>query len=186
MTSANDFLMAGGTTSAKFATPGTTVSGTICRQPEVQQQRDFTSGKPKTWDNGDPMMQLQVVLATDERDQEIPDDDGERAIYVKGAMKKAVQDAVRKSGAKGLEIGGTLTVTYTGDGTPSQRGMNAPKLYSAAYVPPAAKTANDVLNTPDPDQPAAPAAQNAAPNAEALAAAGLTPEQIAAILQNAK
>lgn len=186
MTSANDFLMAGGTTSAKFPAPGAKVAGVITRQPEVQQQRDFTTGELKTWDNGDPMQQLQVVLATDERDQEIPDDDGERAIYVKGAMKKAVQDAVRKSGAKGLEVGGHLTITYTGDGEPSRRGMNAPKLYSAAYVQPATKTANDVLNTPDPDQAATPAASAAAPNAEALAAAGLTPEQIAAILNNAK
>jgi hypothetical protein len=181
MTSANDFLMAGGTTSAKFATVGTTVAGLISRQPEVQQQRDFTSGEPKTWDNGDPMQQLQVVLATDERDQEIPDDSGERAIYVKGALKKAVQEAVRKSGSKGLAVGGHLTVTYTGDGEPSRKGMSAPKLYSAAYVQPAAASADAVLNSPEPDQGAP-----SAPNAESLAAAGLTPEQIAAILQNQK
>jgi hypothetical protein len=76
MTAANDFLMSGGSTSAKFPTPGTTVTGTICRPPEVQQQRDFTTGEPKFWDDGKPMQQLQVQLQTSEKDMSVPDDDG--------------------------------------------------------------------------------------------------------------
>ncbi|MFI6477385.1 hypothetical protein ACIBH1_05595 [Nonomuraea sp. NPDC050663] len=184
MSSANDFLMSGGTTSAKFPAYGASVTGTICRQPEVQQQRDYTTGEPKFWKDGSPMQQLQVVLATDERDPEIPTDNGERAIYVKGAMKKAMQDAVRKSGANGLEIGGRVTVTYTSDGEAVGKGK-APKLYAVTYAPPQATSANDVLNAPDPGD-AAPGSANAPLNADGLAAAGLTPEQIAAIMQNAK
>jgi hypothetical protein len=182
MTTANDFLMAGGTTSAKFPEPGTTVTGVIVREPEVQQQRDFTSGEPKFWEDGKPMQQLQVILETAERDPSIPDDDGHRAVYVKGQMQKAVKDAVRKSGAKGIAVGGTLAVTYTGDGETTRRGMNPPKLYAATYTPPATAAANEFLNQGQ-DQPAAqPVAQAPSPapvaSQEAVAAlAQLTPEQ---------
>jgi hypothetical protein len=140
----NAFLMGGGTTSAKFATPGTSVTGVIDRQPEIQQQTDFTTGEAKFWGDGKPMQQMQVVLKTAEQDG--PDDEGLRAIYVKGNMQKAVRDAVRASGARGLEVGGTLTVTYTGDGESTKRGMNPPKVYTASYTPAAA----NFLSAPEP------------------------------------
>jgi hypothetical protein len=173
MTTANDFLMAAGVASAKFPTPGTTVAGTITREPEVQQQRDFTTGEAKFWDDGKPMQQLQVQLATSERDPATPDDDGVRAIYVKGQMLKAVREAVRKSGAPGLQVGGQLTVTYTGDGETTRRGMNPPKQYAATYTPAASAQANEFLAGGEPEQ-AAPAAAPAVP-------AGVTPEAWAAL-----
>ena len=162
MTDANDFLMGGGVTSAKFPTIGTTVTGTICRPPEVQQQTDVTTGKPKFWDDGKPRQQLQVQLQTAERDPEVDHDDGIRAVYIKGQMQKAVREAVRRSGAKGLEVGGTLTVTYTGDGEAAQRGMNAPKQYSASYIPAPAVAASQFLENGDQGQaaPAQPAPQD--------------------------
>lgn len=176
MTTANDFLLAGGTPSARFPTVGTTVTGTVTRVGEPVQQRDFDSGEPKTWDNGDPMMQLPVDVQTDERDPEITDDDGVRTLYVKAALKKAIADAVRKSGAKGLEVGGTLSVTYSADGEVKKRGMNPPKLYSAVYAPPAGK-AEQFLGTAEPE-PAAPA-QDA--SALAAAVAKLSPAERAAL-----
>ncbi len=185
MTTANDFLMSGGSTSAKFPTPGTTVTGVICRPPEVQQQRDFTTGEPKFWDDGKPMQQLQVQLQTTEKDMSVPDDDGVRAVYVKGQMQKAVREAVRKAGASGLEIGGTLTITYTGNGE-AKRGL-PPKLYSASYIPAAAGAANEFLGQgePAPADPWATTSQPAAPagaSPEAMAAlAQLTPQQRAAL-----
>lgn len=187
MTSANDFLMAGGTTSAKFPSPGTTVAGTIAREPEVQQQRDFTSGELKFWDDGKPMQQLQVILATDERDPATPDDDGQRAIYVKGNMLKAVREAVRKAGAPGLAVGGRLSVTYTGDGEASKRGLNPPKLYAATYTAPTAAQANEFLAGAEPapattPQPApAPSAPAGVPPEALAALAQLSPEQRAAL-----
>jgi hypothetical protein len=187
MTDANDFLMGGGVSSAKFPTVGTTVTGVICRPPEVQQQTDITTGAPKFWDDGKPRQQLQVQLQTEERDPEVDNDDGIRAVYVKAQMQKAVREAVKRSGAKGLEIGGTLTVTYIGDGVPTQRGMSAPKQYSAVYVPASAAAANEFLaqgeqpawSQPAP-QPAPVPAQEppAGVSAETLAAfAQLTPQQ---------
>lgn len=178
---ADDFLMSGGTPSAKFPTVGTSVTGVIDRKPEVQQQRDFDSGEPLTWDDGSPRKQLKVVLQTDERDPDIEDDEGYRALYVKAALKNAIQQAVRKSGAKGLKVGGRLTVVYAKDGEAKRRGMNAPKLYSAEYVPPP-DAADEVLNTPEPEPQQAPPA--AAPQAPDLSS--MSPEQIAALLQAAQ
>jgi hypothetical protein len=179
-TSANEFLMAGGVTSAKFPDPGTTVAGTIAREPEVQQQRDFTTGEPKFWEDGKPMQQLQVILATSERDPSVPDDDGQRAVYVKGNMLKAVREAIRKSGADGIKVGGTLQVTYTGDGDTSRRGMNPPKLYAATYTPPTTAAANEFLGGNGEEQPATPGQPAPAP---AAAPAGVTPEAMAALQQ---
>lgn len=147
---ADDFLMGGGIPSAKFPAVGTTVTGRITEKPTVQQQKDYTTEQPKFWDDGSPMMQLVVTVATSERDPEITDDDGTRRIYVKGNLKTAVASAVRAAGARGLEVGGVLAVTYTGDGEKKNPKFNAPKLFSVVYT--SATTAE--LNTPEPSAPA--------------------------------
>jgi hypothetical protein len=157
----NAFLMGGGGRSAKFENPGDTITGTICAEPEMRQQTDIKTGQPKFWDNGDPQMQLVVRLQTQLRDDN--DDDGIRALYVKGGfkaptMQKAVADAVRAAGAKGLAMGGTLTVTYTGNGPAGGVGMSPPKYYTAQYQPPV--VGSDFLQEPQP-QASTPAPQAA-------------------------
>jgi hypothetical protein len=144
---ANEFLLAGGVSSAKFETIGTTVSGTICRKPEVQQQREIDTGKPKFWDDGKPRQQIVIHLQTTIRDPQVEDDDGVRALYIRGFMLKAVREAVRKAGAK-LEVGGELSVTYVGDGERKAAGFNPPKLYEAKYVPVAQAAVADALGEP--------------------------------------
>lgn len=151
---ADSFLLGGGGgRSAKFEQPGTTVTGLVI-DSEVRQQTDIRTGEPKVWQNGDPMNQLVVRLQTDT--VEDADDDGIRVLYIKGGfkaptMQKAVADAVRGVGAKGLEPGGSLSVTYTGDG-PKSPGMNPPKYYTATYNRPAAGAA--FLAPPAPQQAA--------------------------------
>lgn len=159
ITEANDFLMSGGVPSAKFPNGqyGTTVSGTISQQPRVEQQTDPKDGKPKFWESDNkPMMQLIVTVQTEQRDPSIVDDDGQRAFYIKAKMQAAVRDAVRASGAKGLAVGGTLAITYVGDGEQSRGAFSPPKLYSATYTPPAAIAANQFLNQGAPAVPAQP------------------------------
>jgi hypothetical protein len=146
---ANEFLLAAGVTSAKFETPGTTVTGTICRQPEVQQQREIDTGRPKFWDDGKPRQQIVIHLQTTSRDPEVEDDDGIRALYVRGNMLRAVREAVRKAGT-GLEVGGVLAVTYSGDGERKAAGFNPPKLYTAVYTPAVQAAVSDVLAEPVP------------------------------------
>ena len=123
---ANDMLMGGGAPSVKFSTIGTTVSGVISEPPEVQQVRDFQSGEPQYWPDGKPRQQIVVTLDTDE---------GDRRVFVKGQMVKAIRDAVKEAGADGLEVGGQLQVTYVGDGE-RKGNLNPPKVYRASYGPP--------------------------------------------------
>lgn len=183
---ANEFLASTGVPSAKFPEVGTTVKGRIAQKPEVQQQRDFDSGELLYWDDGNPKKQVKVVLATDERDADIPDDDGMRALYIKANLQKAVQAALRKAGSK-MEAGGFLSVTYTSEGEVKKKGMNAPKLYSAQYTPPSEADANEVVGgAPEPDQPAGqPATQAPAQPAQQQGPdlSNLTPEQVQQLLQ---
>lgn len=130
----NDFLMGGGVPSFKFETVGQVAKGPIL-ELGMQQQRDFATGKPKYWDDGNPMMQLRVVIATDERDPEITDDTGERALYIKGESQKAVRQAIKDAGAKTIEVGGILALAFTGLGDKKDQ-LNPPKLYRAQYKPP--------------------------------------------------
>lgn len=138
----NDFLFGGGVKSAKFENVGDYVKGRIV-SAQMVQQTDFKTKAPKFFSDGQPMMQLKVVLATDLRDD--GEDDGQRAIYAKGgkaepvsgtgkAMKDAIAEAVRKAGGKALDIGSTLTVAFTGLGK-ADPGLDAPKLFGAKWEP---------------------------------------------------
>lgn len=137
--SANDVLMGGGgAASAKFDQAGTTIGGRILAEPRVYQEREYDrnnpgNGAPKFYPkSGDPIMSVSVDVQTSARTDS--EDDGVRRIYIEGKrLKDAVRDAVRQAGAKGLEVGGELHVTYTGDGD-AEKGMNPPKLYTARYV----------------------------------------------------
>lgn len=185
--SANEMLMGGGIPAAKFDQVGVTLSGTIATPPEVQQQRDFTTGELLTWDDGNPRQQIKVILDTEQRDPADPYDDGQRALYIKSGLMKAVRTAIRAAGAKGMEVGGKLTVRYTGDGEPPKRGMNPPKQYTAVYEAPAAPglvDANALLTgTPAAGQAASttPTAPTQPAPTPAPAAPGMSAEQAAAI-----
>lgn len=135
--SATDLLEGGGT-SFKFQTVGDIAKGAVVSATAVQQ-KDFTTGKPKFWDDGNPMMQLVITLQTDERDADDATDDGTRRIFAKGEMLSAIRVAL--AGRK-LEEGGVLAVQYTGDGEPKQRGFNPPKLYRAQYEAPSGVSAD--------------------------------------------
>lgn len=174
---AEQFLLGGGGKSAKFETVGATVTGKIAASPQVRQQTDISSGAALTWDNGDPKMQLVVQLQTTERIDD--EDDGMRNLYVKGSkdpasksMHAAVAAAVQNAGAKGLEVGGTLTVKYVGDGVSKTRGFNPPKQYEATYQAP---DASEFLGGGTTQQ-AAPAMATPAP-----VSPGPTPEALAAL-----
>lgn len=135
----NAWLMGSGGRSAKFESVGDRVSGLITGM-EVRQQTDL-EGNLKTWDNGDPRMQLVVTLLTELHDDE--DDDGIRKLYVKGQMTKAVQEAVRKAGRRGLEEDGRIVVQYQKAEPPAKKGYSPTKVYAARYEPPQQSIPND-------------------------------------------
>lgn len=126
-----DALLSGGGSTAKFPEIGATVRGRIVNA-EKRQARDFDSGKPKFWDNGDPVWEAVITLDTGEDDE---NGNTLRTLYCGGKMLQAVRQALAEAKAK-LEVGGDLVVKYTGDGEPSKKGFNPPKLYKAKYTPP--------------------------------------------------
>lgn len=179
MANANDFLMGSSIPSAfgKNDPVGTAITGTII-STEIRQQTDLESGKPLEWDNGDPRMQLVMLLQTDQRDPANADDDGQRAIYVKGSkapgsqsLHDAVRAAVQAANAPGLEVGGTVTITFTGTEPSKTRGYNDRKLWAATYIAPdKAAASSEFLGTGATPAPAqtAPAAEDPAKKAEAV------------------
>lgn len=142
MTDANDLLMGGGVKSAKFDTLGTTIGGRVVRPIQARQQTDFDSGKPKFYENGDPMMQIVVHVQTNLRDASDPSDDGVRALYLRGQGMAAARDAVKAAGGKGIEVGGELYQTWSGT-EPNSRGRGQDKkVYTIRYSLP---SGNDAL-----------------------------------------
>jgi hypothetical protein len=149
--SAEDFLMGGGTTSASFEQLGDTITGTIDRRPEVRQATDIATREPLFWPDGKPREQLVIVLRTNLKSGD-PDDDGRRSLYVKGStvqgsrsIHDAIRTAVQAAGASGLEVGGTLSVTWDSTEPSQTRGFNDRKLYSATYKAPSSEAANSYL-----------------------------------------
>lgn len=157
-TTANDVLMGGGGAPTAKLAEGITVSGRIVAISEPYQEREYDpnnagGGAPKYFKSGDPIMTFNVDVDTGMRDPSIEDDDGIRRIYMDGArIKKAVRDGVRASGAPGLAVGGTLTVTCTHYDTPGD--VRSGKNYSVQYAPGAA--ANNVLMGQQATPPPAP------------------------------
>jgi hypothetical protein len=134
------FLSGGGPKALSFPTVGTSHTGTIESDPVESQQIDPATQEPKTWRDGNPMMQLVVTLATPASEDE--DDDGLRRLFVKGQMRKAFQAALAEAGVDELLPGGQVTVTYTRDGEKSNPAFSAPKQYAVQYVPPKAVSTN--------------------------------------------
>lgn len=138
-------------TSAKFHNVGDTVSGTISEISDPMQARKYDDGSPDFWPSGDPVMQVKVTLDTSQRDPQITDDDGKRALWVKQSSQVlyAIQNALKAAGADDLKVGGFLTVTYSGDDPNSKNPRNPKKLYQARYEGPVAAGgmfANDPAN----------------------------------------
>lgn len=209
----NQFLMnGGGAPGVKFADPGATVEGTIvsfvARQEREYDRNNPGQGALKFFKSGDPIMGIVVTLATTLRDPMLAHDDGQRSVYVEGQhLKAAVRTAVQAAGASGLEVGGRLRITFTHRENPADTGSR--KYWTAEYTPAAQAGANAALaqgyppapapQYPPAQAPAYPTQQPPAyPPVQAPApvtgpqgyptqaqppAAGLTPEQAAALAQ---
>lgn len=141
----NEFLMGSGAKAFAFDNIGDRVKGVIVAM-QKRQQTDMQTGEPSFWQNGDPKYMLQVSLQTELQDSD--DDEGLRSVFLRGgnftvakgkgtSSLNAVKDAVKRSGTdKGIEIGGTLTLEYTGEAPKNKGGFNPAKLYTADYAAP--------------------------------------------------
>ena len=134
----------GGAPAAKFDKLGDKHVGKITAMAN-RPQTDPATGKVKTWDDGNPMMQWVITLEKD---------NGETvSLYAKGgkgdnftpaegsgeSMLNAIGTAVRAAEASGVDVGAQLAVAHTGLGRKVQ-GRNQAKLFTAQYVPPAPAT----------------------------------------------
>lgn len=171
--SAFDFFAPRASHSWKFTNPGDTHTGTITEVSDARQATEFGSNEPAFWDREKtrPKMQVAVTLDTTERDPQDTNDTGKRTLWVvedgrSGSILSAIRQAVHQAGAGTIDIGGQLTVAFSGFDPNSKNPANPRKIYSASYVPPA--PAGGMFTNQAPAQPAAPApvAQPVAPAAQ--------------------
>ena len=170
-----DFFAPRASHSWKFTTPGDTHTGTITEVSDARQATEYGSNEPAYWDKERtrPKMQVAVTLDTAERDPQDANDTGKRTLWVvedgrSGSILSAIRQAVHQAGAGTIDIGGQLTVTFSGFDPNSKNPANPRKIYAAAYVPPA--PAGGMFTSQAPAQPVAapaPAAPAPAPAAPA-------------------
>ena len=173
--SAFDFFAPRASHSWKFTNPGDTHTGTITEVSDARQATEYGSNELAYWDKERtrPKMQVAVTLDTTERDPQDANDTGKRTLWVvedgrSGSILSAIRQAVHQAGAGTIDIGGQLTVAFSGFDPNSKNPANPRKIYSASYVPPA--PAGGMFTNQAPAQPAAPApapvAQPVAPAAQ--------------------
>lgn len=114
--------------SFKDAKVGDSFTG-IITHAETAQVRDYETGNPKFWDDGNPQIQVVVTLATDYRDPAREDDTGERKAYLPGQKLAALKAALKEAGRTTLEKGDIFTITYVGTKPASNKKYNDVKLY---------------------------------------------------------
>lgn len=187
--SAFDFFAPRASHSWKFVSPGDTHTGTITEVSDARQATEFGSNEPAYWDREKtrPKMQVAVTLDTAERDPQDANDTGKRTLWVvedgrSGSILSAIRQAVHQVGAGTIDIGGQLTVTFSGFDPNSKNPANPRKVYTAAYQAPA--PAGGMFTNQAPAQPAAapaPVAQPAPAAAPAQPVAPATPAPVPAV-----
>lgn len=124
-------FLGGGTVAAKWPKEGFTVEGTILSF-RMAPQTDMKSGELLFWEGKEKVEQSklkypdtakpveQLVIETQGEptgitwetnryvEKQVPDDDGVRTWYVKGALATAIGKALREAGVRAPEIGGYI------------------------------------------------------------------------------
>lgn len=164
--------------SFKDAAHGTTYRGRVAELPALVQSRDYETGNPAFWSDGNPKM---VVCTTLEIDGQL------FSLWAPkpSALFAAIKEAQNKAGSQ-IAVGGTLEVTYTHD-EPNKTNprLNPAKQYRVTYTPPNA-FGDEPAQVEQPAAaapavaPAAPAGANPAETAKQLLATGLGVDDVAA------
>lgn len=150
---------------------------------KISNQTNMKTGAVLVWNDGSPRKQMEITLATNERSD--PNDSGERRLFVKGDMTRAVREAFAAVGAKDVELGGWVYVAWI-DEKPPIGGNSPQKIYKAVYALPGAPdpmAGQPAYAAPAPPPAAAPPQQFAQPapawsgqaGQQAVAATGMDP-----------
>ncbi|MCZ4097326.1 MULTISPECIES: hypothetical protein [unclassified Streptomyces] len=145
-------------TYVKFTNPGDSVSGYIEEVSEPFPVLEFNKDTPKLDSKGNPVMQVRVIMATDQDKGE--GDDGGRSLYISGwRMRTAIGDAMKRAGEMSAtpQPGSFLKLTFARLGQASH-GMAPPKVYVAEYTKPskAVQVTSPVTQAQGPRQPPTP------------------------------
>jgi len=199
MSNADDLLFAGGLPSLSFKDKavGFEYNFTIDKVNEPRQQNDLVTNKPKSWDDGRPMMTVPVDIILDPGTftPEDPSDRGLRSwwINVGSQTNSVVRDAVRAVNGQGLEKGAHIRLMLAGSEPSSIKGANDKKLYAVTYTRPSAAAANSTIMGAPTSAPETVSVQQGLPQqvpptppgvdpvALAAAMSALTPEQRSAL-----
>lgn len=151
---------------------GTSYTLKVVEAPQMVQARDYESGQPAFWGDGNPKMTV-VTTVVDTATGE------EKSLWAAkpSALFRALGDAQKSTGQQ-IAPGGTLVVTFSGE-KPNEKNprLNPQKLYTVTYTP--GNAFGDDAQAAS--APAAQPVQQAAPQQPAAPAAPQwTPEQIAA------
>lgn len=108
---------------------GTVITGLVIDSPKLVQSRDFETGEPAVWPDGNPKMTVVVDLLVDGEEMSL-------WAAKPSAMFAALAEAQKTAGSR-IGVGGTLAVKFTGE-KPNEKNprLNAQKLYAAKYTAP--------------------------------------------------
>lgn len=130
--------------SFKDAKVGDAFTGVIS-DLETAQVRNFETGDPEFWEDGNPKLQIVVTLETDYIDPAVPEDDGQRKVYLFGQKLNAAKVAMKEAGIQKLEKGFQFTISFVGEKPSSNKKYNNVKLYGITIVPSKSNPAVDNL-----------------------------------------
>ncbi|WP_050512114.1 hypothetical protein [Streptomyces rimosus] len=137
----------------KFTNPGDSVAGYVEEVGNPFPVNEYKKDTPKLDSKGNPVMQVRIILATD---QSLGDgDDGRRSLYVSGwRMTTAIGDAMRRAGetAEQPQAGAFLKLTFARHGQ-ATGGNVPPKVYVAEYTKPTRALPTQSSQEPQPQAP---------------------------------
>jgi hypothetical protein len=102
---------------------GTYYEGILKEMPSRKQATEYGTNVPKTYQDGNPVMDVHLVLDTQYRDEDPSvEDDGTRRIILNGIGQRALQDEMRRLGIQRFGIGTKIRYELIGL-KPNQQGQ---------------------------------------------------------------
>lgn len=116
----NDMLEGGGPPAVKLEKVGDSIVGTVV-DAVVRQERE-PNGKPKYYDDGNERKEIVITMATDERDDDVEDDDGTRRWFCRGISIKRLREARQNADGLKIEPGVKVAIVRVDDIAPKVKG----------------------------------------------------------------